>query len=229
MAFLDDNGVTKLTSYLKTKIQVLINGKQDTLVSGTNIKTVNNNSLLGSGNVSISVPTASTTNPSMDGTASYGSGTTWARADHVHPTDTSRQATLVSGTNIKTINNESILGSGNISISGGGGLNKLILYAPSPTLTYRYDTVSSQRIYTVYSTSAGLYTDSAYTESFFEHCDYDCTTAYNTLKAADEVWVYFGRYLDKQSMVTHYTFDPTDDTLGICMMYGNLPCWIDIS
>ena len=32
-----------------------------------------------------------------------------------------KQATLVSGTNIKTINNESLLGSGNISISGGGG------------------------------------------------------------------------------------------------------------
>ena len=31
------------------------------------------------------------------------------------------QATLVSGTNIKTINNESILGSGNITIQGGGG------------------------------------------------------------------------------------------------------------
>jgi len=31
-----------------------------------------------------------------------------------------KQATLVSGTNIKTINNQSLLGSGNISISGGG-------------------------------------------------------------------------------------------------------------
>ena len=31
----------------------------------------------------------------------------------------SKQANLVSGTNIKTINNESLLGSGNISISGG--------------------------------------------------------------------------------------------------------------
>ena len=31
-----------------------------------------------------------------------------------------KQPTLVSGTNIKTINNESILGSGNINISGGG-------------------------------------------------------------------------------------------------------------
>ena len=32
-----------------------------------------------------------------------------------------KQNELVSGTNIKTINNESILGSGNIDIQGGGG------------------------------------------------------------------------------------------------------------
>lgn len=37
------------------------------------------------------IPVASTTNPSMDGTASYGSGTSYARSDHVHPTDTTRQ------------------------------------------------------------------------------------------------------------------------------------------
>lgn len=56
MAFLDDAGVTKLTSYLQTKIENLItselSSKQDTLVSGTNIKTVNNESILGSGDVS---------------------------------------------------------------------------------------------------------------------------------------------------------------------------------
>lgn len=62
----------------------------------------------------------SSTTPAMDGTAAVGTATTYARADHVHPTDTSRQAALVSGTNIKTVNNESLLGSGNISISGGG-------------------------------------------------------------------------------------------------------------
>jgi hypothetical protein len=37
-----------------------------------------------------------------------------------------KQATLVSGTNIKTINNESLLGSGNIDIQGGGGGGKAI-------------------------------------------------------------------------------------------------------
>ena len=39
------------------------------------------------------VPSASDTAPVMDGTAAAGSATTWARADHVHPTDTSRAPT----------------------------------------------------------------------------------------------------------------------------------------
>ena len=39
----------------------------------------------------------------------------------------SKQDTLVSGTNIKTINNESILGSGNITIQGGGSVDQTII------------------------------------------------------------------------------------------------------
>jgi hypothetical protein len=35
------------------KVNELVDGKQDTLVSGTNIKTINNQSLLGSGNIDI--------------------------------------------------------------------------------------------------------------------------------------------------------------------------------
>ena len=42
-----------------------------------------------------------------------------------------KQDTLVSGTNIKTINNQSILGSGNISISGGGSGTPAIVYMGS--------------------------------------------------------------------------------------------------
>lgn len=38
------------------------------------------------------IPAASSVAPSMDGTASAGSATAYARADHVHPTDTSRAA-----------------------------------------------------------------------------------------------------------------------------------------
>ena len=41
--------------------------------------------------------------------------------DEIDTALSGKQATLVSGTNIKTVNNESLLGSGNISISGGGG------------------------------------------------------------------------------------------------------------
>lgn len=58
-----------------------------------------------------------TANPIVNGTAAVGTSVKYAREDHVHPTDTSRQATLVSGTNIKTINNNSLLGSGDISIT----------------------------------------------------------------------------------------------------------------
>jgi Collagen triple helix repeat (20 copies) len=40
--------------------------------------------------VSAVLPTAASTAPVMDGTAAVGTGTTFARADHVHPSDTSR-------------------------------------------------------------------------------------------------------------------------------------------
>lgn len=43
------------------------------------------------------------------------------------------QAKLVSGTNIKTINNQSLLGSGNITISGGGSG---LFYEPGDSITY---------------------------------------------------------------------------------------------
>ena len=39
--------------YTQTEITTLLNTKQDKLISGTNIKTINNNSLLGSGNITI--------------------------------------------------------------------------------------------------------------------------------------------------------------------------------
>lgn len=42
--------------------------------------------------LTVNVPVASSTTPTMAGTAAIGTGTTWARADHVHPVDTSRYA-----------------------------------------------------------------------------------------------------------------------------------------
>lgn len=152
--------------------------KQDLLVSGTNIKTINSQSLLGEGNIEIesgsNIPFLfinSTTHLSGDFAAvknaianktpfelyyvnilGYGdiaapevcfvSGeniqatfhfeSTTANNTVVQTTITptgvtaatsfhSYQEQLVSGTNIKTINGESILGEGNLDISGGGG------------------------------------------------------------------------------------------------------------
>ena len=62
---------------------------------------------------SADIPYSSST-PFMDGVGSVGSANTVARGDHRHPSDTSRQEKLVSGTNIKTINGHSVLGSGDI-------------------------------------------------------------------------------------------------------------------
>lgn len=84
-------------------------GKQDTLVSGTNIKTVNGNSLLGSGNLSISTSTA------------WGgiTGTLSSQTD-LNSAINAKQDTLVSGTNIKSVNGTSLLGSGDITVAASG-------------------------------------------------------------------------------------------------------------
>lgn len=152
------------------------NNKQNELVSGSTIKTINNTSLLGSGNIEIdgAVYTAGTgidiTNNEISNTitsyddltdlptipekvsdlindldyvrdnelaevaftGSYASLSNTPEnlsefnndTNYVDTTDLStaladKQDTLVSGTNIKTINNTSLLGSGDISIGGG--------------------------------------------------------------------------------------------------------------
>lgn len=152
--------------------------KQDLLVSGTNIKTINSQSLLGEGNIEIesgsNIPFLfinSTTHLSGDFAAvknaianktpfelyyvdilgysdiaapevCFVSGENIQATFHFESTTAnhtvvlttitptgvtaatsfhSYQEQLVSGTNIKTINGESILGEGNLDISGGGG------------------------------------------------------------------------------------------------------------
>jgi hypothetical protein len=165
------------------------NGKQDTLVSGTNIKTLEGQSLLGSGNIDLtksdvglgnvdntsdlSKPISTATQTALNakqntltltttgtsgaatlvgstlnipqynggvtavtGTAPVVSsgGTTPAISmaaattsvnGYLRSTDwttfNNKQASLVSGTNIKTINGTSILGSGDLVVGGGGG------------------------------------------------------------------------------------------------------------
>lgn len=52
-----------------------------------------------------------------------------------------KQDTLVSGTNIKTINNQSILGSGDITISGGGDGDTITIWGDKDTTQYSTITI----------------------------------------------------------------------------------------
>ena len=160
--------------------QSALNAKQDTLVSGTNIKTVNGTSVLGSGNIAISsavawggvtgtlsnqtdlqtaldgkvdentaITGATKTKVTYDQKGLVTAGADATTADIASSTDkryvtdaqlvvvgntsgtntgdnatnsqysglaASKQDTLVSGTNIKTINSTSLLGSGNVAV-----------------------------------------------------------------------------------------------------------------
>ena len=79
---------------VSTATQTSLNAKQATLVSGTNIKTINGTSVLGSGNVDVG--------GAVNGILKCnGSGT---------------YSAVTSGTDIKTINGSSLLGSGNLEI-----------------------------------------------------------------------------------------------------------------
>lgn len=60
------------------------------------------------------VPSASSTTPKMDGTAAVGTGTTWARADHVHPSDTSKVSTST------TVNGHALTGNVTVTASDIG-------------------------------------------------------------------------------------------------------------
>ena len=168
--------------YSNTNLATALNAKQDTLVSGTNIKTVNGNNLLGNGNIAIKTyqpfnsswtinSTTAQLCSDIDNDSSAVAGMAYLgilrnsdlpnnmmQADAVveiigesggskviHITITSAdqypyrweysyfnehsvngwvgfQPELVSGTNIKTINGESILGTGDLEIKNGSEL-----------------------------------------------------------------------------------------------------------
>lgn len=105
--------------------------KQDTLVSGTNIKTINGASVLGSGDLTVSgggaIPTYTA-----------GSGINIDSNNEISVVG--KQDTLVSGTSIKTINDTSLLGSGNISC---------VKVATSASASTAYVGTSGQRLYLI--------------------------------------------------------------------------------
>lgn len=127
--------VTNNTSAIATK--------QDKLVSGTNIKTINGQTVLGSGNIEVGGGTSDYTqltnkpqinsveltgNKSLSDIGAQPAGdyalkseipdvSGLATKEEVTTGLSGKQDTLVSGTNIKTINSQSLVGSGNIDIT----------------------------------------------------------------------------------------------------------------
>lgn len=96
--------------------------------------------------------------PIVDGTAAVGTSAKYAREDHVHPTDTSRQATLVSGTNIKTVNGNSLLGSGDLDVGGDVSMTEEEVDAAVRAAWPVYTITNNASSYaTVDMTSAGEY------------------------------------------------------------------------
>lgn len=122
---------------------------QPLLVSGTSIKTINNESILGSGNITIQgggSGSGGTTDytqlsnlPSINGTTLTGN-VSLATPEQL----AAKQDTLVSGTSIKTINNEPILGSGNITIQGGSTPESITV----TDTTYTIASLAGNKVYT---------------------------------------------------------------------------------
>jgi hypothetical protein len=91
---------------VQTAVTTALATKQATLVSGTNIKTVNSTTLLGSGDIAVQPTLVSGTSiKTVNSNSLLGAG------------DVAVQETLVSGTNIKTLNSVSLLGAGNIVLA----------------------------------------------------------------------------------------------------------------
>ena len=74
-----------------------------------------------------------------------------------------KQATLVSGTNIKTVNNESLLGSGNITIQGGSSVDIVTAWESTPSDS---KVPSENLVYTSLATKVDMVAES--TNTFYE-------------------------------------------------------------
>lgn len=115
-AEINDGTVSTTATWSSQKIDT---DKQDTLVSGTSIKTVNGASILGSGDIVTPTTTLASVAPIIAGTAAVGVSTAAARQDHVHPAQTTITGNAATATKLaatKTISGVAFDGSANINI-----------------------------------------------------------------------------------------------------------------
>ena len=109
-----------------------------------------------------SVPSASTATPLMDGTGSYGSGTAYARSNHVHPTDTSRQAKVTASGLLKGD------GNGGVSAAVSGTDYQAVITASGVLQGNGSGTITAKTVdTTVTSASSNLVTSGAVYTAIF--------------------------------------------------------------
>jgi hypothetical protein len=145
--YLDYNGLI----YLWSRIKAILPSKTSDLTNDSGYIT------------SADVPegsTASTTTPLMDGTAAVGTSTAFARGDHRHPTDTSRQPTITATGLLKGGGSGSVAAasaSDVLSLIGSGGVINPT-YLPSYVDDVVEGYYNNGAFYTTRSGSAGSYT-----------------------------------------------------------------------
>jgi hypothetical protein len=101
-----------------TQLFLNTNNKQQNLISGNNIKTVNSQSILGSGDISITSAVAWGNITGLLASQIDLFNALALKAD-ISGLST-KQDLLLSGTNIKTVNGASVLGSGDLAVTGSG-------------------------------------------------------------------------------------------------------------
>ncbi len=243
------------------KVNEIIDGKQDVLVSGTNIKTVNNISLLGSGNIDTNdifiaeydnnsysdITNAITSGKAVflrkeddtvlsntlyyplsyidDSNSTYYFSMVGDDTTNVVSVDntsswsyrsTDLQAKLISGTSIKTINNESLLGSGNINISSGGTVDQT--YDPTSTNAQSGVAIAGAGFLTGI-TSSDIVTALTYTPYDASNPDGFITSA--ALSGyATETWVGQQGFLTSSDLTNYVTTNTDQNITGVKTFVG---------
>lgn len=196
------------------------NNKQDALVSGTNIKTINGNSLLGSGDLTVgggsSVDPATAT-PLMDGTAAVGTSAKYAREDHRHPSDTNKvNTTYSSGTITNTIDSNEY---GIYGLTSDSSANTSGTVGTSATGAY-LTASNTSGIYTLEATTTGFgatYIDGTTfeTETIF---DFTAMTEQEIASAVDAGWGAAYSLSAALAQNTYHFYDSFDSSTNT---YGN--------
>lgn len=130
-----------------------------------------------------------------------------------------KQDELVSGTNIKTINSTSLLGSGDIEISGGDGNDEVFIAIVNQTTAQEiYDAVRDNKVVWVSNgtyqlrpvvyinaTPGAVATRGA---NLYIGSDYDRTSAHYHISEEDDTWTY---YAGEQIILRNYVTDTISD------------------